>query len=157
MAAGHRALALLEGKSLFDANGEFPIEAVREHVGRRLHLAPRFRQVLYWPKRGLGWPVWEDAQYFDVAQHVGVFSRSDWGWTILRSERISSFPGSAWEARVTYESEALRGSDDSGLISRIDLVGLFHDAVGVPCPLCDGADDALEDLSVLRGLHGLGG
>jgi diacylglycerol O-acyltransferase len=34
---------------------------------------PRFRQVLYRPSRGLGWPVWADAQSFDVADHVRVF------------------------------------------------------------------------------------
>jgi diacylglycerol O-acyltransferase / wax synthase len=66
------ALAILEGRSLFGADGEFRIEAVRDAVGRRLHLVPRFRQVLYWPKRGLGWPVWADTQSFDIAQHVRV-------------------------------------------------------------------------------------
>jgi WS/DGAT/MGAT family acyltransferase len=66
------ALAILEGRSLFDADGEFRLGAVREAVGRRLHLVPRFRQVLYWPKRGLGWPVWWDAQSFDIAEHVRV-------------------------------------------------------------------------------------
>ena len=41
-----RALAILDGRSLFDADGEFRLGAVRETVGRRLHLVPRFRQVL---------------------------------------------------------------------------------------------------------------
>src|SRR6266568_1140235 len=53
------ALVTLDGRSLFDANGGFLIEPVREAISRRLHLAPRFRQVLYWPRTGLGWPVWE--------------------------------------------------------------------------------------------------
>jgi diacylglycerol O-acyltransferase len=66
------ALAMLEGRSLFGADGEFRIESVREAIGHRLHLVPRFRQVLYWPKRGLGWPVWCDAQSFDIAEHVRV-------------------------------------------------------------------------------------
>jgi diacylglycerol O-acyltransferase len=47
------ALALLDGSSFFGADGEFRIASVRDAVGR-LHLVPRFRQVLYWPKRGLG-------------------------------------------------------------------------------------------------------
>jgi diacylglycerol O-acyltransferase / wax synthase len=66
------ALAILDGKTLGDGDGGFPIEAAREHVARRLHLLPRFRQVLYWPPLGLGWPLWVDDPAFDVAAHVGV-------------------------------------------------------------------------------------
>jgi hypothetical protein len=72
------ALAILEGRPLFDADGEFRIETVREAVGRRLHLVPRFRQVLYWPKRGLGWPVWCDAQSFDIAETTAVASHHEY-------------------------------------------------------------------------------
>jgi diacylglycerol O-acyltransferase / wax synthase len=68
------ALATLGGESLFGPDGGFLIESVREAVRRRLHLAPRFRQVLYWPKRGLGWPVWGDAQAFDISQHVREYA-----------------------------------------------------------------------------------
>jgi hypothetical protein len=50
------ALVALDGKVLFDADGRFLIEPVRDAIGRMLHLAPRFRQVLYWPRPGLGWP-----------------------------------------------------------------------------------------------------
>jgi diacylglycerol O-acyltransferase / wax synthase len=67
------ALAILDGGSLIDADGRFPIKAVREHIGGRLHLVPRFRQLLYWPRVGLGWPLWVDAPSFDIAEHVGVF------------------------------------------------------------------------------------
>jgi diacylglycerol O-acyltransferase / wax synthase len=66
------ALITLDGRSLFDVDGRFLIEPMREAIGRRLHLAPRFRQVLYWPRPGLGWPVWADAQSFDIAEHVRV-------------------------------------------------------------------------------------
>jgi diacylglycerol O-acyltransferase len=66
------ALIILDGRSLFDAGGGFLIEPVREAIGGRLHLAPRFRQVLYWPRTGLGWPVWADAQSFDITEHVRV-------------------------------------------------------------------------------------
>jgi len=47
---------------LLEADGRFPIEAVREQIGRRLHRLPRFRQFLYTPRRGLGWPLWVDAR-----------------------------------------------------------------------------------------------
>lgn len=49
------ALAILDGGSLLDGEGRLQIEAVREHIGRRLHLVPRFRQLLYRPRLGLGW------------------------------------------------------------------------------------------------------
>jgi diacylglycerol O-acyltransferase len=51
------ALAVLDGSSLLDADGRFRIEAVREAVAGRLHLVPRFRQLLYGPPRQLGGPL----------------------------------------------------------------------------------------------------
>lgn len=59
---------------MLDGDGQLRIDAVRRQVEPRLHLMPRFRQVLYRPPFGLGWPVWVDAQSFDVADHVRVFS-----------------------------------------------------------------------------------
>ena len=67
------ALAILDGGRLLDADGRVLIEAAREHIGRRLHLVPRFRQLLCVPSVGLGWPLWVDAPSVDVAEHVGVF------------------------------------------------------------------------------------
>jgi diacylglycerol O-acyltransferase / wax synthase len=69
------ALGILDGSRLLEANGRFPIEAIREQIGRRLQALPRFRQLLYVPRRGLGWPLWVDAPAFDIADHVGVFPR----------------------------------------------------------------------------------
>jgi diacylglycerol O-acyltransferase / wax synthase len=66
------ALGILDGSRLLEADGRFPIEAVRERIGGRLHLVPRFRQVLHTPRRGLGWPLWVDAPAFDIADHVTV-------------------------------------------------------------------------------------
>jgi diacylglycerol O-acyltransferase / wax synthase len=66
------ALAILDGSHLVDANGRLPIERIRDQIERRLHLFPRFRQLLYMPRKGLGWPLWVDAPSFDLAEHVGV-------------------------------------------------------------------------------------
>ena len=66
------ALVILDGEALFDADGDFLIGPAREAIDRRLHLVPRFRQFLYWPGIGLGWPVWVDAQSFDITEHVDV-------------------------------------------------------------------------------------
>jgi diacylglycerol O-acyltransferase / wax synthase len=41
-------------------------------VESRLHLVPRFRQLLYAPRRGLGGPLWVDAPDFDLSDHVQV-------------------------------------------------------------------------------------
>ena len=49
------ALAILDGTTLLDDDGRLRIEAVRRQLEPRLHLVPRFRQLLYRPPRGLGW------------------------------------------------------------------------------------------------------
>jgi diacylglycerol O-acyltransferase / wax synthase len=64
------ALAILDGRRLLDADGRFRIETAREEIGRRLHRVPRFRQLLYRPRFGLGWPLWVDAASIDLAEHV---------------------------------------------------------------------------------------
>ena len=64
------ALAILDGQPLLDAEGSVRIEAVREAIGARLHLVPRFRQRVVTPRRRLGGPLWVDAPAFDLADHV---------------------------------------------------------------------------------------
>lgn len=61
------ALAVLDGSG---PGGRVRVEAVREAIAARLHLVPRFRQLLYAPPRGLGRPLWVDAPAFDLADHV---------------------------------------------------------------------------------------
>jgi diacylglycerol O-acyltransferase len=67
------ALAILDGRRLIDATGRFRTELVREEVLRRLHLVPRFRQLLFRPAFGVGWPLWVDAPSLDIAEHVRLF------------------------------------------------------------------------------------
>ena len=64
------ALAILNGTRLLDPDGRIGIKDVRQRLEPRLDLVPRFRQVLYRPRRGLGWPLWVDAPAFDLADHV---------------------------------------------------------------------------------------
>ena len=66
------ALAVIDGAPLLDADGRVGVDVVRAHLGPRLHLVPRFRQLLYRPRLGLGWPLWIDAPDFDLAHHVQV-------------------------------------------------------------------------------------
>jgi diacylglycerol O-acyltransferase len=65
-------LAILDGTRLLDPDGRVRIEDLRRHLEPRLALVPRFRQLLYRPRRGLGWPLWVDAQSFDLAEHLRV-------------------------------------------------------------------------------------
>ena len=65
-------LAILDGTSLLDGDGRVRIEPVRRHLEPRLHLFPRFRQLLYRPRLGMGWPLWVDAPSFDIADHIRV-------------------------------------------------------------------------------------
>ena len=73
------ALAILDGSHLLEASGGFRIEAVREVIAARLHLVPRFRQLLYAPRPGLGRPLWVDAPAFHLADHVQVVPVPDPG------------------------------------------------------------------------------
>jgi diacylglycerol O-acyltransferase / wax synthase len=66
------AVGVLDGSNLLDSEGRFRIEAAMQAVEDRLHLLPRFRQVLYLPRRGLGGPLWVDAPAFDLSEHVRV-------------------------------------------------------------------------------------
>src|SRR5438094_6227346 len=66
------ALAVLDGTSPLDSDGRVLVEAVRRHLEPRPHLVPRFRQLLYRPRLGLGSPLWGDAPSFDLAAHVRV-------------------------------------------------------------------------------------
>lgn len=65
-------LAILDGTSLLDRDGHLRIEAVRRQLEPRLQLVPRFRQLLYRPRLGLGWPLWVDAPRFDLTHHIRV-------------------------------------------------------------------------------------
>ena len=64
------ALIVLDGRQLLDREGRFQIERMREQIQARLQLVPRFRQLLYQPGFGMGWPLWIDAPSVDVAEHV---------------------------------------------------------------------------------------
>jgi WS/DGAT/MGAT family acyltransferase len=64
------ALVILDGATWFDPSGRLRIEVIRQAIGARLHLVPRFRQLIYTPRRGLGGPLWVDDPGFDLREHV---------------------------------------------------------------------------------------
>jgi len=63
-------IAILDGRGLIDSHGSFRIDALREHVERRLTWLPRFRQLLHRPPSGLGPPLWVDAETVDLTEHI---------------------------------------------------------------------------------------
>jgi diacylglycerol O-acyltransferase / wax synthase len=65
-------LAILDGTGLLDHDGRVQVDLVRRRLEPRMHLVPRFRQVLHRPRLGLGWPLWIDAASFDIADHIRV-------------------------------------------------------------------------------------
>jgi diacylglycerol O-acyltransferase / wax synthase len=66
------ALGVLDGTRFLDSDGRFRIETAKQAVEDRLPFLPRFRQVLYEPRRGLGGPLWVDAPAFDLNDHIRV-------------------------------------------------------------------------------------
>jgi WS/DGAT/MGAT family acyltransferase len=64
------AVAVLDGAPFFDDRGRFRLDDVRELVGSRLHLIPRFRKRIMEVPFGVGYPVWVDDDGFDIARHV---------------------------------------------------------------------------------------
>ena len=66
------AQGVLDATNLFDSDGRFRMEATTQAIEGRLHLFPRFRQVLDMPGRGLGGPLWVDATAFNLSDHVHV-------------------------------------------------------------------------------------
>jgi WS/DGAT/MGAT family acyltransferase len=65
-------LAIVEGHSMLDGDGRVRIEEIRQQLEPRLHQIPRFRQLLFRTRPGLGWPLWVDAPSFEMADHVRV-------------------------------------------------------------------------------------
>jgi diacylglycerol O-acyltransferase len=47
-------LAILDGARLLNPEGDVEIEMARRHIESKLHLVPRFRQLLYRPRFGAG-------------------------------------------------------------------------------------------------------
>lgn len=64
------AVAVLDGAGLLDDEGGVRLEAVRQRLEPKLDRVARFRQLLYRPRLGLGWPLWVDAPSVDLAHHI---------------------------------------------------------------------------------------
>lgn len=130
------ALVLLDGPTLMDPDHRFRIVTVRDVIGRRLHRLPRFRQVLYRPPFGLGWPLWVDAPSFDLAEHV----------------RVRTLDAPADEATLLRACEELRArrlSRSRPLWEMTFLTGLPDDRVGLFLKVHHAIADGVTGMAAL--------
>ncbi|MGW5110157.1 wax ester/triacylglycerol synthase family O-acyltransferase [Nocardia sp. NPDC004123] len=106
-------LAILDGTSLLDEDGSVRLDVVRRHLEPRMHLVPRFRQLLCRPRLGLGWPLWIDAPYFDLAEHIHVHALAapgDQGQLLQICQQLAGRPFDP--ARPLWELWLLPGLPD---------------------------------------------
>ncbi len=54
--------------SVFD--GPIPFDEFVASIASKLHLVPRYRQIVVMPPRNLGLPTWEDDPHFDIRRHI---------------------------------------------------------------------------------------
>jgi WS/DGAT/MGAT family acyltransferase len=133
------ALALLDGTGLFDPDGRFRIEAVREAFAARLHLVPRLRQVVDVPRRGLGGPLWVDAPRFELGDHV----------------RVLPLPPGSGEAELLAAVEGLRGTPlapSRPLWALWFLTGLPGGQVGLYVKLHHAIADGMAAMTTISAL-----
>src|SRR6516165_8788865 len=132
-------LAILDGTSLLDHDGRVRIEAVREQLEPRVHLVPRFRQLLYRPRLGLGWPLWVDAPTFDLADHIRVHPVAT--------------PGGQAQLLAACQDLAARRLDPARPLWELWLLpGLPHQRVGAYLRLHHAVADGAAALAVFGAL-----
>jgi diacylglycerol O-acyltransferase / wax synthase len=92
-------------------------EQLRDHVARRLHRAPRYRQRLAGVPLGVARPLWVDDERFDISRHV---RRSSGGNLLELAATVMSTPLS--RERPLWELWIANQLDDG----RVGLVGKAH-------------------------------
>jgi diacylglycerol O-acyltransferase / wax synthase len=133
------ALAILDASSLLDLGGRVRIEALRDVIAARLHLVPRFRQLLCAPPRGLGGPLWVDAPSFDLSDHL----------------RVVPLPDPSDEASLLLATEQLRRRrlDRSRPLWEISfLPGLPENRVGMFVKMHHAIADGIAGVATLGAL-----
>jgi WS/DGAT/MGAT family acyltransferase len=118
-------------------------EEIREHISRRLHRAPRYRQRLADVPLGLGDPVWVDDAAFDVCEHV---LRCDFGALVDEVMSAPPTPDRAlwqlWIATLDDGNIGVAGKAHHCLVdglAAVELMALLLDAT--PDPPKPGSDD----------------
>jgi diacylglycerol O-acyltransferase / wax synthase len=131
--------------ALFDppAEGHFPsFEALRDHIGRRLCRAPRYRQKLAPVPLGLHAPLWVDDPDFDLRHHV---RHTPVPWLAEATDAVLSSPlerdKPLWELWIANELEegrlAVIGKTHHCMvdgIAAVELAALLLDPSPTPPP-----------------------
>jgi diacylglycerol O-acyltransferase len=132
-------LAILDGASLIDPEGRFRLGDARAFIAGRLQLVPRFRQLLYRPRRGLGQPVWVDAASFDLRNHV----------------RVCQVPAPGDETQLLLTTEQLRASrlnQSRPLWEMWFLTGLPDNRIGLLIKIHHALADGIAGLVTISAL-----
>ncbi len=56
--------------NVFIFDGPIPFDKFLASIASRLHLVPRYRQIVVMPPYNLGYPTWEDDPHFNVRRHI---------------------------------------------------------------------------------------
>jgi diacylglycerol O-acyltransferase len=132
-------LAVAEGGPLHDQDGRLQLEAVREQLDRRLHLAPRLRQLVLCPRLGQGLPLWVDDPTFDLANHV-------------RAVQVAP-PGGEQELLALCDRIGLRLLDRTRPLWELWLItGLAQGRVGLVLKLHHALADGLAAVQIAGAL-----
>jgi diacylglycerol O-acyltransferase / wax synthase len=135
-------LAIVDGSTLLDRDGRVRIEEVCRNLEPRLHGIPRFRQLLFRPRLGFGWPLWVDAPSFDIADHVRV--------------KDVETPGDEAELLDACSAIALHRLDPTRPLWELWLLpGLADERVGVYFRLHHAFADGAAALAAFGALHDL--
>jgi WS/DGAT/MGAT family acyltransferase len=91
-AEAHMHVGWLATVDLPAGSEELDVAALLAKLNARLHLVPRFRQVVTWPVGGLGGPTWTDDPGFRIEDHVAInaAARMSAGELMRRADRFFS-------------------------------------------------------------------
>jgi len=104
-------------------------EGFIEHISSRLHLVPRYRQKLAFPRLELGRPLWVDDPRFNIDYHVRVTALPEPGTDEARQllEAWGSATSEMAEAGVLIDCGPLQPPSVSTTVSVRDGEALFTD------------------------------
>ncbi len=120
------AMTVFEGGPFYDSDGHFRLADVRELVGSRLHLVPRYRKRLMHVPAELGRPIWVDDDRFDIAYHVRLTALPSPGTRtqlLTLTERIQA--GLLDRSRPLWELWFVEGLEDGN----VGLIQKTHHAI----------------------------
>ena len=108
-------------------------EEFAEHIQSRLHLVPRYRQKLAFPRFEMGRPFWVDDAGFNLDYHVRHTALPSPG----TAEQLRGLVGRIFSQRLDRSKplwevwlvQGLRGEDDDGAGYRFALVSKTHHAL----------------------------